>query len=308
MQIISGCTDFKLTEKSAVAIGKFDGIHIGHKVLLLHLMEQKQKGLKAVVFTFDPPATLFFGKGEEKELTPLAEKRKLFEQLGVDILIEFPLNRQTAAIPAEEFVREILVGQMNTAYIAAGADLSFGAEGKGDGKLLAQMAQELHYDVQIIDKILYEGREISSSYVRESIESGDVETAIRLLGEPYRIFGVVENGKQLGRKLGMPTLNLYPVKDKLLPPYGVYYSEVTFKNERYPAITNIGCKPTVSDVPVPGVETYLYDFEGDLYGKEVTVSLLSYKRPEQKFENVDALRKQMERDLAEGRCYHGLSS
>lgn len=308
MQIISGCTEFKLTGKSAVAIGKFDGIHIGHKVLLLHLMEQKKKGLKAVVFTFDPPATLFFGKGEEKELTPLAEKRKLFKQLGVDILIEFPLNEQTAAIPAEDFVRKILVWQMNTAYIAAGMDLSFGAGGRGDGKLLAAMAQELHYEVQMIDKVLYEDREISSSYVREAIEAGDVETAIRLLGEPYRITGVVENGKHLGRKLGMPTLNLYPEKDKLLPPFGVYYSEITWKNERYPAITNIGYKPTVSDMPVPGVETYLYDYEGDLYGEEIAVSLLSYKRPEQKFESVDALREQMERDMAEGRVYHGLSS
>lgn len=308
MQIISGLTDFKLTEKSAVAIGKFDGIHIGHKVLLLHLMEQKQKGMRTVVFTFDPPANQFFGKGEEKELTPLPEKRKMFELLGVDVLIEFPFNERTAAIPAEDFVRNVLVGQMHTGYIAAGTDLSFGAGGKGDRYLLASMAEELQYEVQMIDKILYGEREISSSYVREVVETGDMETATRLLGEPYRITGVVEGGKRLGRRLGMPTLNLYPSKDKLLPPNGVYYTEVLLGKELCPAITNIGCKPTVNEVPMIGVETYLYDFEGDLYGEEVTVFLRKFKRPEQKFESVEALKKQMERDLTEGRVYHSLET
>ena len=306
MQIISGCTDFKLTEKSAVAVGKFDGIHIGHKVLLLHLMEQKQKGYKAVVFTFDPPVNRFFGKGCEKELTPLQEKRKLFEMLGVDILVEFPLNKETAAIPAEDFVRKVLKEQMNVAYIAAGTDLSFGAGGKGNGELLLAMSKELQYEVELIHKIFYEDREISSSYVRESVEKGDMDTVIRLLGEPYRINGVVENGKRLGRTLGMPTLNLYPEEDKLLPPAGVYYSQVFRKETCYPAITNIGYKPTVSDVPVIGAETYLYDFEGDLYGEEITVALLQFKRPERKFEDVNALKKQMECDLTEGRAFHKL--
>jgi len=306
MQIISGCTDFKLTGKSAVAVGKFDGIHIGHKVLLLHLMEQKQKGYRAVVFTFDPPANQFFGKGDEKELTPLLEKRKLFEMLGVDVLVEFPLNKETASIPAEDFIRKVLKEQMNVAYIAAGTDLSFGAGGKGNGELLAAMAEELQYEVEIIHKILYEDREISSSYVREVVEKGDMETAIRLLGEPYRINGVVESGKRLGRTLGMPTLNLYPDKNKLLPPAGVYYSQVLWKGKCYPSITNIGCKPTVSEVPVVGAETYLYDFRGDLYGEEITVTLLKYKRPERKFENVEALKMQMQCDLSEGRVFHDL--
>lgn len=306
MEIISGSTAFKLEEKSAVAIGKFDGIHIGHKKLLFHLMEQKKKGLKAVVFTFDPPASRFFGNGAERELTPLCEKRKLFERLGVDILIEFPLNQQTAAIPAEDFVRKVLKEQMNTAYIAAGMDLSFGAGGKGDEKLLMAMADELQYEVQIIQKILYEDREISSSYVREVVEAGDMKMAGRLLGEPYQITGNVEGGRRLGRRLGMPTLNLYPVKDKLLPPNGVYYSEVICGEERYFAMTNIGYKPTVTEEQVMGVETYLYDFEGNLYGKEITVSLLEFKRSERKFESVEALKKQMESDLIEGRRYHSL--
>lgn len=304
MQIINGRTDFKLTEKSAVAIGKFDGIHIGHKVLLLHLMEQKMKGMKAVVFTFDSPAASFFGKAGEAELTPLSEKRRLFESLGVDILIEFPLNRETAAIPAEEFVEKVLAEQMNTAYIAAGSDLSFGAGGKGDGHLLHQMSEQCGFEVEIISKILYGEREISSSYVREAVETGDMKTASLLLGRQYSITGTVESGKRLGRKLGMPTLNIYPEKDKLLPPNGVYYSTVNCREKEYKAITNIGKKPTVNDTEAVSVETYLYDYEGDLYGEEVTVFFAEFKRAEKKFDSVEALREQMEKDVEDGRHYH----
>ncbi len=306
MQIISGCTDFKLAEKSAVAIGKFDGIHIGHKVLLLHLMEQKKKGLKAVVFTFDPPANRFFGKGEEKELTPISEKRAYFEMLGMDILVEFPLNKDTASTPADVFIQEILVKQMNTSYIAAGTDLSFGAGGKGNSGLLCEMSKQLGYEVEIISKILYEDREISSSYVREAVERGDMKTAVLLLGRMYSIIGTVEGGKRLGRKLGMPTLNIYPEKDKLLPPCGVYYSLVNCRGKEYKAITNIGRRPTVNDNDAVSVETYLYDYEGDLYGEEVIVEFAEFKRAEKKFESVEALKAQMEKDVAEGRAYHGL--
>lgn len=306
MQIIRCQSDWKLKEKSAVAIGKFDGIHKGHRVLLSHILKQKERGMRSVVFTFDPPASVFFGKAGEGELTLLSEKRKIFEKLGVEILIEFPFNRQTAAIPAEDFVKEILIGQMNAGYIVAGTDLSFGAGGRGNSALLNRMAKEFGFEVQIIDKIYYGNREISSSYVREEVVKGNMDTVSLLLGRDYTITGVVENGKRLGRKLGMPTLNLYPPKDKLLPPNGVYYSVVNHGRDSYKGITNVGLKPTVNDMPVIGVETYLYDFEGDLYGEEITVSLMAFKRTEKKFENVDALKNQMKKDMEEGRVFHGI--
>lgn len=306
MQIIKGQPDWKLEKKSAVAIGKFDGIHRGHRELLSYILKQKDEGRDAVVFTFDKPAGVFFGTAGEKELTPIEEKRRLFKKMGVDVLIEFPLNKETAATEAEEFVRDILVKRMKAVYIAAGTDLSFGAGGKGNSSLLAALAEELGYEVRIIDKVFYEGREISSSYTREEVEKGNMEKVAALLGRPYEISGIVENGKRLGRRLGMPTLNLYPPKDKLLPPNGVYYSLVSCKGQIYKGITNVGLKPTVNDTLTVNVETYLYDFEGDLYGEEIVVSLLSFKRQEMKFEHVDALKEQMKKDLAEGRVYHGI--
>lgn len=304
MQIIEGRTEFQTGGKSAVAIGKFDGIHRGHIALLEHILEQKKRGLLAVVFTFYPSASVFFGKGEERELTPLKEKREFFKKLGIDILIEFPLNKETAAIPAKDFVTEILVKQMQAAYIAAGTDLSFGDKGKGNKELLLQMADELDFQVEIIDKVMDKDREISSSYVRKEIEQGNMEKVSDLLGRNYSVTGTVEKGNQLGRRLGMPTLNLYPEEDKLLPPNGVYYSYVDCRGKRYKGITNIGQKPTVNDTLTVSVETYLYDFSRDMYGEKIITELIHFKRPERKFENVEALKTQVQADIEAGRCFH----
>lgn len=303
MEIIKDTTDFQLKYGSAAAIGKFDGIHKGHVTLLSHILKQKEQGLKAVAFTFHPSAAAFFGQAKGTELTTRDEKRKMFEKLGIDILIEFPLNSQTAATPAEEFVRKILVQQMKAVYIAAGEDVSFGYKGLGNKELLCKLAGELGYQVRIIDKVYCRGQEISSSLVRMMVEKGDMPMVRELLGRPYSFDGEVEPGNRLGRRLGMPTVNLYPVKEKLLPPKGVYFSQVIYKNHIYQGITNIGQKPTVKENGNISVETYLYGFTGDLYGKEIVTELLQFKRPEQKFENVEALKRQMERDIQEGAVF-----
>ncbi|MDE7286661.1 MAG: bifunctional riboflavin kinase/FAD synthetase [Lachnospiraceae bacterium] len=304
MKIIHDTTEFYIEHKTAVAIGKFDGIHKGHIKLLSHILGQKKQGMQAVVFTFYPSASVFFGQGSSAELTTRDEKRKLFEHLGIDILIEFPLNKETAATDPQVFIKKILVEQMHAGYIAAGEDLSFGYKGSGNKELLIKMAESLGYKVEIIDKIFHADREISSTFVREAVESGDMILACQLLGRHYSFEGKVQAGNRLGRRLGMPTLNLYPVTEKLLPPKGVYYSRVLYENCVYPGITNIGYKPTVNALKEVSVETYLYDFDGDMYGKQIVTELLQFKRPEQKFENVQELKKQMERDIAEGRQFH----
>jgi len=301
MQIISKSTEFVLEKKSAVAIGKFDGIHRGHLALLHQILEQKAQGMQAVVFTFDPPATVFFGKEGEKELTTLHEKRRIFEMLGVDVLIEFPLNKETAAIEAEDFVKEILVKRINAGYIAAGYDLSFGYKGRGNSELLISLAENYDYRVEIIEKLLFGEREISSTYVREETLLGHMDIVKELLGRPYSIAGKVEEGKKLGRTLGMPTVNLYPPEGKLLPKNGVYYSQTCWNGTLYKSITNIGLKPTVNDSPTLSVESYLYDFQGDLYGEEIETYLLAFKRPEMKFGSVADLKAQMLADVEDGR-------
>lgn len=304
MEIITKTTDFYLQEETAAAIGKFDGVHVGHRRLLEEILLQKKAGRKACVFTFDPPPSVLFGKTGEKELSTREEKRRLFAALGVDILIEFPLNRETAAMLPQTFVADVLFGRMQAGFVAAGTDLSFGAGGAGDAALLKRMAAKCGVDVRIIDKVAVDGQEVSSTRVREALEAGDMQLTERLLGMPYPVIGIVQHGNRIGRTLGMPTLNLLPPEDKLLPPLGVYYSGVWLKGRYYKAISNIGYRPTIQEEEKRlGVETYLYNFDGDAYGEEIEVNLYAFKRSEKQFHDVEELRVQLQEDIAAGAAY-----
>lgn len=301
MEIITNTVDFYLEKETAAAIGKFDGIHVGHRRLLDEILACKKNGLASCVFTFDPAPAVLFGLSDGRELTTREEKRLLFERMGVDILVEFPLTAQTAAMPPEKFVYEVLAKQMNVRFLAAGSDLSFGAKGAGNAKLLKKLGEELGFGVKTIEKVCIEGREVSSTYVRSQVEAGNMEAAEKLLGMPYFLTGQVVRGKQIGRTLGFPTLNILPAKNKLLPPNGVYYSQVRCRNRVYRAISNVGCKPTVTDEQVMGVESYLYDFDEEAYGEQIEVYLQKFRRPEQKFDSIEDLQCQLEKDIAAGR-------
>lgn len=300
MEIIENTTEFHLEKASAVALGKFDGIHMGHRKLLNRVLEQKKRGFQAVVFTFDTQAAFFFG-GDEKELSTKEEKRAAFSQMGIDVLIEFPLNLDTAATAPVDFVSRYLAEQMRMVYLCAGPDISFGKGGAGDYALLAAYAETYGYQVELIDKVHMDGKEVSSTRVREAVRAGKMEDVTRMLGTPYSVNGRVVHGRALGRKLGMPTANLLPKGSKLLPPNGVYYSRVILDGSAFRGITNVGCKPTVSDERIMGVETFLYDFEGEIYDRDIAVELLAFRRAERTFDSVEALRRQIEEDVEAGR-------
>ena len=300
MQIITSLDNIKLPFPSAVAIGKFDGIHLGHRQLLGEIIAKKQEGMQAVVFTFNPSPNVLFSKDVEKELTSLEEKRQLFENLGVDVLVEFPLTYETAATEKEVFVKDILVNKLNAKFIVAGSDLSFGKNGEGNSTFLLEESEKYDFSVKIIDKIAYKGEIISSTLVRKAIADGDVKKARFMLGSPYLVQGVVEKGKQLGRTIGFPTVNISPEKEKLLPPNGVYKTEVIVDGRVYEAITNVGCKPTVTDDGRIFVESYLYNFMENIYGKKIEVYFLEFMRMEQKFSSVEELKKQLQTDMQLG--------
>uniref|UniRef100_UPI0040563B58 bifunctional riboflavin kinase/FAD synthetase n=1 Tax=Acetatifactor sp. TaxID=1872090 RepID=UPI0040563B58 len=303
MKIIVGTTEFVLEKETAVAIGKFDGVHIGHRRLLEEILAQKEKGLLACVFTFDPPPAVLFGHSDGKELTTREEKRKLFEKVGVDILIEFPLSFDTAAILPEDFAREILAKRMKARFIAAGTDLSFGAKGAGNATLLQKLSLELGFEVKTIEKVCMQGTEVNSTYIREQLKAGDMELVEKFLGMPYTVMGTVKHGNRIGRTIGFPTVNLLPQETKLLPPNGVYYSEVLTGGKRYRAISNIGYKPTVTEEQVMGVESYLYDFNEEIYDETVEVYLYAFKRPEQRFGSLEELKSQLQKDIKDGRNF-----
>ena len=309
MQIISGERQFNIADRTAVAIGKFDGIHMGHQKLLAHILDKKQKGMKAAIFTFDPSPAVFFklkrgeGKDLPKQLLTKEEKRRKFEALGIDILVEFPMDDETAHIEPEAFIRDYLHTKMNAAYIAAGDDLSYGYKGKGDFALLNSLAEELGYRTHAIKKLQMFERNISSSFIKEEISKAEMERAAALLGEDYYVGGTVEHGKKLGRTIGFPTVNLLPPDEKCLPPNGVYFSEVRIEGKTYQGMTNIGCRPTVSNNGQISVETFIYDMNEDLYGKYLEIALKTFHRSEMKFEGVQQLQAQMNMDLEAGRNF-----
>lgn len=306
MQIIRDTKDFVSPGETAVSIGKFDGVHLGHRRLLEELIDQKEKGLLATVFTFDPYPEVFFGYGSKQMLTTLEEKEQIFEKMGIDILVEFPFNAVSAATPSREFVTRFLCSHLRARFIAAGPDLSFGDHGSGNFSLLEELAPEYGFTAKKIEKVIMDENIISSTLIRRLISTGEVTTAARYLGEPYMVRGRIVHGKALGRRIGIPTLNQVPPEDKLLPPFGVYYSDVLIGEKKYCGMTNIGIKPTVSEEKRVTVETYLYDFRDDIYGETATVQLLTHRRPEMKFGSLEELKKTMEQDIQAGRVYHGI--
>lgn len=304
MEYIKGTTDFSIEEPSVVTIGKFDGLHVGHQKLLHLVCEKKKDGVKAVVFTFDvPPGAKLSGKGMDTLVTN-EERCQMLEEQGIDYLIECPFVPEIMSMEPERFVEEVLVGRLKARYIVAGTDCGFGHNRRGDYKLLQKLAPTYGYEVDIVEKVQYQGRDISSTYVREEIAKGNMELADFLLGYTYRISGKVEHGNHLGgTKLDMPTANLFPPEHKLLPPNGVYATKTIVDGKRYEGISNIGTKPTVSEGNARGIETFLFDFSGDLYGKNITVELYTFERPEMKFASLDELKVQMHKDMEFGKKF-----
>lgn len=312
MQVITDLTQFDidgfLQERggsgTALAIGKFDGVHRGHKEILSRLIHrQETAGLVPTVLTFDPSPETFFGHGPEFELSTRLEQHRLFERLGIDLLIEFPFNKESAATPPETFIRDILARSLHVRYVAAGPDLSFGDRGLGNYDLLQALAPQYGYETEMVPKVQYEGTDISSTLVRGLVAKGEMEAVTACLGEPYSIIGKVRHGNRIGRTIDIPTVNQIPELDKLLPPRGVYYSDVLVDGQIYHGMTNIGVKPSVTDGSQLTVETYLYGFEGEIYGEEITTQLLTYRRSEMHFSGIDALRERMSEDVAAGRAY-----
>ena len=297
MEIITRLDELNINSKTAIAMGKFDGIHLGHKKLLRKILEQKQDGLKACVFTFEPSPEEFFVGHTVRQLFTRNEKRRAFEKLGVDILVEFPLTEATAAMDPEDFVRDILCGDLKAVYIAAGSDVSFGDKGRGDQHLLRNLSKELGFELDLIEKVMLDGTEVSSTRVRNEVADGNMAEVKRLLGTEYSISGIVEHGRHIGHTIGVPTVNILPPNNKLLPPFGVYSSIVVIDDKEYAGMTNIGRKPTISEKEAVGVETYIYDFDEDVYGKGLTVRLKEFLRPEMKFDSIEDLKHQIESDL-----------
>ncbi len=302
MKYIRNTVDFQIEEDTVISLGKFDGIHRGHELLMERLAEKKREGLKAAIFTFDIPPRRNVQHVEAKVLTTNEEKMHIFEEMGIDYLIECPFTEEVMHMEPEDFIR-MLVERLHVKCIVAGEDFRFGHNRRGDYRMLQEYAGKLGYEALILKKMKEDARDISSTFVREEIAAGNIEKANHLLGYRYFVKGMVKHGNQIGRTIGIPTINLIPPEEKLLPPFGVYVSEVVIGEERYQGVTNVGCKPTIEGNNPVGVETYLLDFHENVYDRIVTVEFISKIRAEHKFKNIEALKEQMENDIAYTEAY-----
>ncbi len=293
MQHITEVKELKL-QNTAVALGKFDGFHRGHQLLLQQVRAWQQTGLTGVIFTFSPAGRQI---GSVKHIDSQEEKLRQAEHTGVQILLEYPFSETFAAMSPETFVRTILVGQLGVKAVAVGSDFRFGSHRAGDARQLQALGEQYQFQVKIFDKLREENEDISSSVIRNAIEAGNMERVTACLGRGYTISGTVVHGQRLGHTIGIPTANQTVPEDKLTPPYGVYAARIHYGQELYYGIANLGCKPTVSEKAKVGLETYIFDFNQDIYGEYLEVELCHFLRAEQKFDTLDALVRQMQTDI-----------
>ncbi len=297
MKYFRNTTDVLIEEDTVLSLGKFDGLHAGHQCLIEQLLQQKRmRGIKSAIFTFVSPPSDAIDNTKHKVLLTLDEKEYIFEKAGIDYLIEYPFSQDIMRITAEEFIEKIVKSLHVKAFIV-GTDYRFGYQRKGDYHLLESYAKEYGYEVIVVEKKKLYGQDISSTRIRTSIEDDQLSFANELLDYPYFIQGTVTEGKQIGRTIGIPTINLVPPDEKLLPSFGVYVSKVEIGNKIYPGLTNIGRKPTVGNKLPIGVETHILGFNQMIYGSKVRVHLIKKIREEKKFASVEELKAQIQKDL-----------
>lgn len=277
---------------TVVALGKFEGLHKGHMLLINKVLQlSHETGKRSVVFSIDMPGT--------KRIYTIPERDRLLEELGVDWNVTCEFTKKFASMKPEAFIKDVLVERLHPEYVVVGNDFRFGRNRQGDVALLQEYGALYGYEVLAFEKLREKGTVISSSYIREQIEQGQMDTVHEYMGRPYSISGIVQYGKQLGATIGFPTANLIPTEEKLLVPNGVYETELVIANKRYHGITNVGDNPTVDDDHKIKVETHVLDYDGNLYGTYLKIEFLRQIRKEIKFDSIEALKNQIKSDILE---------
>ena len=287
-----------------IALGFFDGVHLGHGALLRRAAEEaKKRGCESAVFTFDrPPKEVITGIPCPLINSP-EDRAELVKRLyGIDEMLMVPFDDEMRTTPWDRFVTDILVGRYGAVHLVAGHDHHFGHRNQGSPELLKEKCAELGLGCNIIPAVTLNGVTVSSTHIRKLLEEGDVETARAFLGHPHVLTQTVGHGRQLGRTIGIPTANLVAPPHVLLPKRGVYAAKITLPDGRaFGGVTNVGVRPTVNNGQDVTVEPWILDFDGDLYGQAIRVEFFRRLRDERKFESLDALRSQIETDAVKTR-------
>lgn len=283
-------------KKTAVALGLFDGVHLGHRAVLRAACEQRKNGLVPSAFTFEPGSVLRKAGGASGYIYGQRAKIRLLNECGV-VRTDFPPFDTVCGLSGEEFASRILHERMNAAYVCCGNNFRFGRGASCGVDELRGLGQRFGFFVDIVPDVEFGGETVSSSRIRELLLSGDITSANELLGCGYFISAEVADGNHIGRTIGFPTINQHFAEGQLVPRYGVYSTDVTVNGHDYKAVTDIGVKPTVGGVTRPLAETHIIGFEGDIYGETVDVRFRGFIRPETKFGSLEELKEQIAADI-----------
>ena len=286
---------------SAVTVGSYDGLHVGHRKIIGALVDRaRESNLRSVVVTFKPHPRLVLDTRTPcpvRLLTTLEEKIRHLESMGIDLLIVVRFDPEFARRSSESFIREVLVGMLGARQVVVGYDHGFGHDRSGSGATLQTLGAACGFGVDVVGEVLVGGEPVSSTRIRNLLLEARIGEANACLGAPYPVSGTVMEGRKLGRQIGFPTVNLQPSHPcKLLPAMGVYLAKTSIDGREWRAMMNIGTRPTVTNDQEVTVEAHILGWSGDLYGRTLSFSLLAYVREERKFDSIGELQSQLEMD------------
>ena len=307
MKVYYSLEEVPLIKNPVLTLGTYDGVHTGHQKIIDFLNKSAARiGGETVLFTFHPhPRMVLHPEDHNLELIQNVDRRiERLEEAGIDHLILFPFTKEFSRIGATEFVRNILVNQLNVKLLTIGYDHHFGRNREGNIQLLKELAPVYNFEVEEIPAFQLEEVNVSSTKIRRAIQNGDMETANLYLGRPFRFTGTVVEGDKIGNTIGYPTANLGQIETtQIIPKLGAYTVQARINGEIYPGMMNIGYRPTVSLGKERRIEVHLFDFDQNIYGLKIEVYVLKRIREEKNFNNIEELKSQLEKDALESRYY-----
>ena len=328
MIIYNSLEELNITEKTSVALGNFDGLHVGHRVIMEDAIRSAEEtGLRSLCFTFsNHPFNFILCRSDDdpdavKLICTEDEKVELIRGMGFDILVNVPFDERVMKMRADAFFKDIIIGKLNAGCVSVGFNYTYGARAEGKPADLVRACNDAGIGVNIHDAVTVGGRVVSSTLIREMISTGNMERTAMYLGRPYSFSGTVSHGRRLGSRNGFPTINIPAPARQMLPPSGVYFSRIIVDGNEYCSISNIGVNPTVNEEYAADmsasqdsasdqkrvqktIETYIFDFDREVYNEEVTVYFDHFSRGERKFRSKEELFDQISRDCDQARAYH----
>ncbi len=305
MKVYKSLEEIKDIEPTVIALGNFDGVHKGHQELIRRCTDAaKTAGIKSAVFTFsNHPRNVMKLGAEVKNIIYSSDKEEIMEKLGIDYVFNIPFTDDIRTMEPERFVNELLISLFNMREAYCGFNYRFGFKGAGTPEILMHMGIEKGFGVHVLSPVTIDGNVVSSTFIRELIESGRVDECMKYMGRNYSVEGEVVVGNRLGKSIGFPTSNINIDQGMVSPPNGVYITTCEYAGKIYPSVTNVGNKPTIGEF-VRNVETHIFNFDQELYGKNIRVSFIRKIRDEFKFDSIEALSKQITSDCITAKGYH----